>query len=215
MAKRKESQTKRSVELKVHAELEEKIFYSGSSRQSRPRHYERSRRRASCGQGSDCRTGKDGRPRRSLGSQVQVLSENMEHHIKEEERDMLPKARKLDLDFDALGRTMLRCAGRCWRMDFPWSAKRRWWRPAKGKAIPQRRMRHLSPNPGSRPTNRLSGCHENMGRCWRVARKNPFAVPGLTDLPKSVIREMTRLAIDPRRRQSGAGISRISRRPSI
>ncbi len=36
-----------------------------------------------------------------------VLSEGVLHHVKEEEGDMFPKARKLDLDFDALGAQML------------------------------------------------------------------------------------------------------------
>lgn len=36
-----------------------------------------------------------------------VLSENIEHHIKEEEHDMFPKARSLDIDMIALGKKML------------------------------------------------------------------------------------------------------------
>ncbi len=36
-----------------------------------------------------------------------VLSEGVLHHVKEEEGDMFPKARKLDLDFDAMGAQML------------------------------------------------------------------------------------------------------------
>ncbi len=36
-----------------------------------------------------------------------VLAENVRHHIKEEEEDMLPKAQKTEIDFDALGEKML------------------------------------------------------------------------------------------------------------
>ena len=36
-----------------------------------------------------------------------VLAENVRHHIKEEEGEMLPKARKLPIDFDALGERIL------------------------------------------------------------------------------------------------------------
>jgi len=36
-----------------------------------------------------------------------VLAENVRHHIKEEESEMLPKAKRLPIDFDALGARML------------------------------------------------------------------------------------------------------------
>jgi hemerythrin superfamily protein len=37
-----------------------------------------------------------------------VLAENVRHHIKEEESEMLPKAQRLDIDFVKLGQRMLR-----------------------------------------------------------------------------------------------------------
>jgi len=36
-----------------------------------------------------------------------VLAESVRHHIKEEENEMLPKAKQLDIDFEALGQRML------------------------------------------------------------------------------------------------------------
>src|SRR6202011_5563838 len=36
-----------------------------------------------------------------------VLAESVRHHIKEEENEMLPKAKDLDIDFEALGQQML------------------------------------------------------------------------------------------------------------
>jgi hypothetical protein len=36
-----------------------------------------------------------------------VLSESVRHHIKEEENEMLPKAKELNIDFEALGQRML------------------------------------------------------------------------------------------------------------
>jgi len=41
-------------------------------------------------------------------AKFKVLSENVRHHIKEEEGEMLPKAKSLDIDFDQLGAKMLR-----------------------------------------------------------------------------------------------------------
>src|SRR5688572_32161385 len=36
-----------------------------------------------------------------------VLAENVRHHIREEENEMLPKAKEMDIDFEALGQRML------------------------------------------------------------------------------------------------------------
>jgi hypothetical protein len=41
------------------------------------------------------------------GAKFTVLSENVRHHIKEEEKEVLPKVRELGMDFEALGRRML------------------------------------------------------------------------------------------------------------
>jgi hypothetical protein len=41
-------------------------------------------------------------------AKVTVLGEQIEHHVKEEEGDMFPKARKAKVDTEALGATMLK-----------------------------------------------------------------------------------------------------------
>jgi hypothetical protein len=39
-------------------------------------------------------------------AKVKVLSEEIEHHVKEEEGEVFPKVRKSDLDLEALGEEM-------------------------------------------------------------------------------------------------------------
>ncbi|MEO6224535.1 MAG: hemerythrin domain-containing protein [Sphingomicrobium sp.] len=39
-------------------------------------------------------------------TKVKVLSEEIEHHVEEEEKDMFPKVRKADIDLDSLGEQM-------------------------------------------------------------------------------------------------------------
>ena len=55
-----------------------------------------------------------------------VLAENVRHHIKEEENEMLPKARGVKLDFEALAERMKRLKERSMAKGVPLSAKKLW-----------------------------------------------------------------------------------------
>ena len=95
------------LELKCHAALEEEIFYAAVRRQV----------------GKDIMNEADEEhhvakvliaeletmdgSESHYDAKFTVLSENVRHHIKEEEREMLPKAQKVKLDFDQLGERML------------------------------------------------------------------------------------------------------------
>ena len=95
------------LELKLHAELEEKIFYpavrkkvgSDIMNEADEEHHVAKVLIAELEE-------MDGRGDH-WEAKFTVLTESVEHHIEEEEEDMLPKARKLDIDFDALGEEML------------------------------------------------------------------------------------------------------------
>ena len=94
-------------ELKIHAAIEEEIFYptvrkhvgSDLMNEADEEHHVAKVLIAELdlnGGGGDHRMAK-----------FTVLAESVRHHIKEEENEMLPKAKELDIDFEALGQKML------------------------------------------------------------------------------------------------------------
>ncbi len=96
------------MELKVHAAIEEEIFYpavraaleSDVMNEADEEHHVAKMLIAEL----EKMSGKEDH----YDAKFTVLSENVRHHIKEEEGEMLPKAKKLPIDFDALGEQMLR-----------------------------------------------------------------------------------------------------------
>jgi hemerythrin superfamily protein len=94
-------------ELKIHAEIEEKIFYpavrkdvdSDLMNEADEEHHVAKLLIAELEQldATD----------KYWKAKFTVLSENIRHHIKEEEGDMMPKAREGDIDFKALGKKLL------------------------------------------------------------------------------------------------------------
>lgn len=95
------------MELKIHAEIEEKIFYptvrpdikEDIMNEADEEHHVAKLLIAELDQmdGSEDH----------YEAKFTVLAENIRHHIKEEERDMLPQARSLPIDFIALGKQLL------------------------------------------------------------------------------------------------------------
>jgi hypothetical protein len=63
-----------------------------------------------------------------------VLAESVRHHIKEEENEMLPKAKELDIDFEALGERMLNRKKELLAKGIPVDAEHRMVAKANGKA---------------------------------------------------------------------------------
>lgn len=95
------------MELKVHAAIEEEIFYPAV----RPELDDKIMTEAD----EEHHVAKvliaeldemDGKESH-YDAKFKVLAENIRHHIKEEERDMFPKARGLSLDMESLGKKLL------------------------------------------------------------------------------------------------------------
>jgi hemerythrin superfamily protein len=96
-------------ELKIHTELEEEIFYpavrkaiedSGLMDEALVEH---AGAKELIAQLEEANPGDD-----LYDAKVTVLGEQIDHHVKEEEGDMFPKARKAKVDLEALGAAMLK-----------------------------------------------------------------------------------------------------------
>jgi len=94
------------VELKVHAAIEEEIFYPAVRKpvgkeimnEADEEHHVAKLLIAEL----DAMDGSESH----FDAKFKVLSENVRHHIKEEEDEMLPKAESVKIDFDALAEKM-------------------------------------------------------------------------------------------------------------
>ncbi|HEV2687591.1 MAG TPA: hemerythrin domain-containing protein [Bryobacteraceae bacterium] len=96
------------TELKVHAAIEEEIFYPAVRKRigkdiMNEADEEHHVAKLLVAELDDLKGRGD-----HYDAKFKVLAENVRHHIKEEEDEMLPKAAALDLDFQELGRRMLR-----------------------------------------------------------------------------------------------------------
>jgi hypothetical protein len=95
------------TELKIHAAIEEEIFYptvrkhvgADTMNEANEEHHVA---RVLIAELDGNRGGGDHR-----NAKFTVLAGSVRHHIKEEENEMLPKAKELDIDFEALGQKML------------------------------------------------------------------------------------------------------------
>ena len=137
----KDRRTKKKIvaaaldELSVHATLEEEIFYpavrkeiddkEGMMNEADEEHHVAKVLIAELEEMDGSESHYD--------AKFTVLAENVRHHIKEEEGEMLPKAGATDLDFDALGEKMLRRKGALMRGSLPVPAEAKMVAKSKGR----------------------------------------------------------------------------------
>jgi hemerythrin superfamily protein len=92
------------LELQIHTQIEEEIFYPAVEgkieedlvKEAYVEHDAAKLLMAEIEAGS-------GQSDDYFDAKVQVLSEQIEHHVEEEEKELFPKVRKADMDLDALG----------------------------------------------------------------------------------------------------------------
>jgi hemerythrin superfamily protein len=96
-------------ELKVHTELEEEIFYPAVRKAIEDSDLMDEALVEHAGAKDLIAQLEDATPDDDLyDAKVTVLGEQIDHHVKEEEGDMFPKAKKAKVDTEALGATMLK-----------------------------------------------------------------------------------------------------------
>jgi hemerythrin-like domain-containing protein len=95
------------TELKVHAVIEEEIFYPAVRRQVGADLMNEADEEHHVARFLIAELDRDGRRDDHREAKFTVLGESVRHHIREEENEMLPKAKKTALDFEALGQRML------------------------------------------------------------------------------------------------------------
>jgi hemerythrin superfamily protein len=96
-------------ELKIHTEIEEEIFYPAVRKAIDDTDLMDEALVEHAGAKDLIAQLEDGSPEDDLyDAKVTVLGEQIDHHVKEEEGDMFPKAEKAKVDTEALGATMLK-----------------------------------------------------------------------------------------------------------
>src|ERR1700684_510123 len=96
-------------ELKIHTELEEEIFYPAVRKAIDDSDLMDEALVEHAGAKDLIAQLEDADPEDDLyDAKVTVLGEQIDHHVKEEEGDMFPKAKKAKVDTGALGATMLK-----------------------------------------------------------------------------------------------------------
>jgi len=96
-------------ELKIHTELEEEIFYPAVRKAIDDSDLMDEALVEHAGAKDLIAQLEDASPDDDLyDAKVTVLSEQIDNHVKEEERDMFPKTKKAEVDTEALGATMLK-----------------------------------------------------------------------------------------------------------
>lgn len=95
------------TELKIHAAIEEEIFYPAVRKHVGKDLMNEADEEHHVARVLIAELDRDGRRNDHRDAKFTVLAESVKHHIKEEEGELLPKARGVDMDFEALGQQLL------------------------------------------------------------------------------------------------------------
>jgi hypothetical protein len=164
------------TELKIHAVIEEEIFYPAVRKHVGKDLMNEADEEHHVARVLIAELDYRGRDDDHREAKFTVLAESVRHHIKEEENEMLPKAKGLDLDFDALGRRMSERKSALKKNGVPPDAEHAMVAAVDGKddtpAKAARRSRPASKRSGARLKSRRS---KSRGRGKAKKRNKPSA----------------------------------------
>ena len=120
------------TELKIHAVIEEEIFYPAVRKHVGKDLMNEADEEHHVARVLIAELDRDGRGNDHRDAKFIVLAENVRHHIKEEEGEMLPKAKGVEMDFEALGQQMMERKKRLKRDGIPSDAEHAMVAGAKG-----------------------------------------------------------------------------------
>jgi len=95
------------MELKIHAVVEEEIFYPAVRQHVGKDLMNEADEEHHVARVLIAELDRDGRANDHRDAKFTVLAESVRHHIKDEESEVLPKAKELKIDFEALGERIL------------------------------------------------------------------------------------------------------------
>ena len=120
--------------LKIHALLEEEIFYPAVRAHVGREMMNEADEEHHIAKVLIAELDRSGKKSGHREAKFTVLAESVRHHIKEEENEMLPKAKELDIDFEGLGQRMLDRKKQLLKDGIPSDAEHAMVAMAKGKA---------------------------------------------------------------------------------
>jgi hemerythrin-like domain-containing protein len=126
--------TEAIMELKIHAVIEEEIFYPTVRKHVGKELMSEADEEHHVARLLIAELDTTGRENDHRDAKFKVLAESVRHHIKEEENEILPKARQLEIDFEALGQQMLDRKKELKEDGVPADAEHKMVRKARGRA---------------------------------------------------------------------------------
>jgi hypothetical protein len=163
------------TELKIHAVIEEEIFYPAVRKHVGKDLMNEADEEHHVARVLIAELDRDGRGNDHRDAKFTVLAESVRHHIKEEESEMLPKAKALEVDFEALGQQMMERKKQLKRDGIPSDAEHAMVAGAKGSGdtpaaagrrskAPRRATRAVKTRSKSRPAKSSSASKGSRSR---------------------------------------------------